>query len=71
MTTKLSQSEINELLEIKVERDELMKSEEERKEKVRGYTRKRNVRLKLMYDKGVKAGITVTDKEIESYIKSH
>ena len=61
MATKLSEKRIEELIlaEKKLERE---------REKRRGYTRKRNAKLAILAKKALKAGITVTEKEIDEYL---
>lgn len=50
---------------------ELKKKDEERKERYKLYTLRRNVRLSLYEKKCKENGITVTDEEVNDYIRKN
>jgi len=64
MTTQLSQKEINELLELKAK----VKVD---KDKRTGYNMFRNAIRQLIINKAIAKGITVSDKEVQAWLKDH
>jgi ClpP class serine protease len=81
---KLSREEMERALQLlerdKIRREKIKRGElksgrkwseltEEEKEKRRKATRRRNARIRLMVQKATEQGITVTEEEIDAYMK--
>lgn len=62
--TELSKQRVDELLEIETK---YQKQEAYSK----NYRKKRNVRHKLLIEKAIAKGISVSDKEVDDYIKNN